>query len=63
MFTSNGMSRPYSIQSRGVISMPAWRAMATRCGWAFVEPPIAAIAVMALRNDWRVRIFDGRRSS
>ena len=63
MFTSSGMSRPYFIQSSGVISTPAWRAIATRCGCALVEPPIAAMAAIALRNDWRVRIFEGRRSS
>jgi hypothetical protein len=33
-----------------VSAAPAWRAMAVRCGCAFVEPPMAALTTMASRR-------------
>ncbi len=32
--------------------------MASRCTTEFVEPPMAALALMAFSKAWRVRIFD-----
>ncbi len=46
-----------------VSGMPASRAIASRCSTAFVEPAVAATAVIALSNAARVRIWLGRRSS
>gem|GEM_PF-2729592 len=62
MLTRSGISKPWA-QSPAVSSTPAWRAIAMTCGCALVEPPIAAIAVIALRKASRVRMRDGRRSS
>ena len=42
---------------------PASRAIASRCSTAFVDPAVAATAVIALSNAARVRILLGRRSS
>jgi hypothetical protein len=40
-----------------------WRAMACRCGGALVEPPMAVLTLIALRNAARVRMSEGFRSS
>ena len=43
--------------------MPSRPAIASRCTTALVEPPIAASATIALRNDAAVRTVLGRRSA
>ena len=40
-----------------------WRAMAAMWIGALVEPPIAELTTMALRNASRVMMADGRKSS
>ena len=42
---------------------PSRPAMANRCTTELVEPPMAALALIAFSNAWRVRIFDSTRSS
>ena len=57
-------SSPAIASKSSIVSgMPASRAIASRCSTAFVEPAVAATAVIALSNAARVRILLGRRSS
>lgn len=43
--------------------MPAWRAMAIRCGGQLLDAPSAEATTMAFSKASRVRMRDGRISS
>ena len=60
---SVGVFAEITSKSSIVSGMPASRASASRWSTAFVEPAVAATAVIALSNAARVRILLGRRSS
>ena len=60
---SVGVFAEMASKSSIVSAMPASRAIASRCSTAFVDPAVAATAVIALSNAARVRILLGRRSS
>ena len=62
MLTKSGTSRPIS-QSVMSSSTPIWRAIAITCGGQLVEAPRAAAAKIAFSNAFRVRIWEGFRSS
>ena len=57
------MLRPSRSQSSSVRSTPMRPAIASRWTTALVDPPIAPLTMIAFSKDWRVRIFDIRRSS
>ena len=61
--TSSGTSAPVRSKSSRVSSTPSRPAIASRWTTALVEPPIAASATIALRNEPRVRTSLGRRAS
>ena len=50
-------------KSSMVSGTPISRESASKCNTAFVEPPVAATAAMALSNDTRCTTADGRRFS
>ena len=62
-FTSTGTSRPSVSKSSRLSGTPARPAIASRWTIAFVEPPIAAFALIAFSSACRVMIRDGLRSS
>lgn len=60
MFNSeSGIPNRWRFQSLTFRSIPACRAMACRCGGAFVDPPIAAFTTMAFSKLSRLRMSLG----